>query len=149
MDADDLRRQITRAFGVPDQLVGRSTPWWRRSFPIFRSRAALMSDSGGTAEYRRWLWRATPKVVVRPWLWRTALRFMAWPPWELGAYMKFRHQTAYGDSEGNPADVVPFLWWARQYPCTFCGLPLRSFRHWCKLWFGSHKRNIEAPQSGR
>lgn len=62
----------------------------------------------------RWLLRATPSVLIRPWLWRTALRYAAWPPWRMGAFMKFRYQTAYGDSSGNPADVVRFLQWARR-----------------------------------
>lgn len=61
-----------------------------------------------------WALRAAPVILVRPWLWRTALRFVAWPPWRSVPYWRFRYKTAYGDSKGNPADVVAFLQWARR-----------------------------------
>lgn len=71
---------------------------------------------------RSWLWRATLLIAVRPWLWRTAFRFVGWPPWKLRPYMKFRYETAYGGTVtgrtgGNPADVVPFLRWAKAFKC--------------------------------
>jgi hypothetical protein len=62
-----------------------------------------------------WLLRSTPRVVVRPALWRTALRFIAWPPWRSWTYLKFRHETVYGNTWGNGSDVVPFLRWAKSY----------------------------------
>lgn len=76
-----------------------------------------MNGPGGgpsTKEVLLWVALATPGVMARPWLWRTALRFVAWPPWGSMPYLKFRYQTAYGnDYRGDPKDLVPFLRWAR------------------------------------
>lgn len=64
---------------------------------------------------KRWVLRASPSVIVRPWLWRTALRFVAWPPWKSWPYLRFRHETMYGNTAGDPRDMVPFLVWARAF----------------------------------
>jgi hypothetical protein len=61
----------------------------------------------------RWALGTVPRVMIRPWLWRAALRFVAWPPWRSWPYLRFRYVTAYGDAEGDSADVVPFLYWCR------------------------------------
>lgn len=64
---------------------------------------------------KRWLLGAIPLILVRPWLWRTALRFVVWPPWRALPFVRFRHQTAYGQGRGDPRDVIAFLYWARRF----------------------------------
>lgn len=76
-------------------------------------------------------WAAVALVLAaRPDLWPTAtvqlLRlappgwWRRWPPLPLPdpAYLRFRLQTAYGDSERHPApsDVVAYLEWCRDWP---------------------------------
>jgi hypothetical protein len=69
-------------------------------------------------------------VAVRPRLWAVAVvqarRLAApgwwrrWPPLPLPdpAYLRFRLQTAYGDTGRGPApeDVVAYLEWCRRFP---------------------------------
>lgn len=63
-----------------------------------------------------WLVRATPYVMIRPWLWITAARFVAWPFfWRSWPYLKFRHETMYGNTWGYGKDIVSFLYWARNF----------------------------------
>ncbi len=68
-------------------------------------------------------------MAVRPWLWATAARqavrlaphgwwrrrpFLPFPD---AAYLRFRLQTQYGDSEREPEpdDLVAYLEWCRSY----------------------------------
>jgi hypothetical protein len=75
-----------------------------------------------------WRWAAARAVLRRPWLWPTAvaqgLRF-ARPGWWRrrpflpvpdGDYVRFRLQTAYGNT-GQPSaeDVVAYLHWCREF----------------------------------
>ncbi len=67
-------------------------------------------------------------LVRRPWLWPTALRQLVrlapsgwwrrWPPLPRPdpAYLRFRLETAYGDTGREPdsADVVTYLTWCRR-----------------------------------
>ena len=83
-----------------------------------------MTGSGG------WLWPAARAVAVRPGLWPVAVvqarRLAApgwwrrWPPLPLPdpAYLRFRLQTAFGDTGAAPApaDVVAYLRWCRRFP---------------------------------
>lgn len=63
----------------------------------------------------RWALGTVPRILIRPWLWPTAARFIAWrSPRGTWVYMKFRFETAYGNSPGVSAEVVPFLYWARK-----------------------------------
>jgi hypothetical protein len=78
----------------------------------------------------RWWWRVTVAVLGRPALWFTALgqvgrlaRPRWWRRWPLlpvpdREYLRFRLQTQYGDPdrEPEPADVVAYLRWCREYP---------------------------------
>jgi hypothetical protein len=75
-----------------------------------------------------WL-RAGVAVLLRPGLWWTGVRQMfvlavpgwwhRWPPVPRPdpAYLRFRLVTAYGDPdrEPEPADVVTYLRWCRQW----------------------------------
>lgn len=77
----------------------------------------------------RWFGRAGVALAVRPDLWATAfvqvLRLAApgwwrrWPPVPRPdpAYLRFRLQTQYGDSEREPepSDLVAYLQWCRSY----------------------------------
>jgi hypothetical protein len=78
----------------------------------------------------RWLGRAGLALGRHPELWATAVRqllVLAPPGWwrqsprlplPEPAYLRFRLQTAYGDSdrEPEPADVVTYLHWCRAWP---------------------------------
>ena len=78
---------------------------------------------------RRWLGRAALAVVVRPSLWAIAVvqvvRLAApgwwrrWPPIPMPdpAYLRFRLQTQYGDTERepDPSDLVAYLQWCKGY----------------------------------
>ena len=77
----------------------------------------------------RWLARASLAVLARPSLWPVAVVqlfrlavpgwWRRWPPVPMpdAAYLRFRLQTAYGDSEREPepADVVSYLRWCRRH----------------------------------
>jgi hypothetical protein len=77
-----------------------------------------------------WFLRATVAVMVRPHLWWTALVMLvrlAQPGWWRRrpylplpdpAYLRFRLQTMYGDPdhEPEPADLVTYLEWCRNWP---------------------------------
>lgn len=74
-------------------------------------------------------WRAFVAVAARPSLWATAAVQLVrlaprswwrrWPPVPVpdAAYLRFRLETQYGDAdrEPEPADVVAYLQWCRQY----------------------------------
>ena len=76
-----------------------------------------------------WLLRAAGAVIVRPTLWGVAVAQaarLARPGWWRRppflpvpdpAYLRFRLQTAYGDSdrEPEPDDVVTYLHWCRGF----------------------------------
>ena len=78
----------------------------------------------------RWLLAATAAVLRHPGLWGTAIAQvgrLAAPGWWRRrpflplpdpAYLRFRLQTAYGDSDRppDPADVVTYLHWCRAWP---------------------------------
>jgi hypothetical protein len=63
-----------------------------------------------------WIIRATPHILIRPGLWRTALTFLAWPPWKCGPYFRFRYETMYGGYEkGKGGDIIDFMKWAKRF----------------------------------
>ena len=78
---------------------------------------------------RRWWWGVAATVVVRPGLWAAAAGqvvrlarpgwWRRWPPVPAPDpdYLRFRLQTQYGDPdrEPEPADVVAYLRWCRDY----------------------------------
>jgi hypothetical protein len=71
-------------------------------------------------------------VAVRPGLWGVAVTQLVrlaapgwwrrWPPLPLPTpeYLRFRLQTAYGDTAAHPSpeDVVAYLEWCRRFPAT-------------------------------
>ncbi|MDQ3106482.1 MAG: hypothetical protein M3Q68_01575 [Actinomycetota bacterium] len=77
----------------------------------------------------RWVFRVVLAVALRPGLWGTGIvqlfRLAApgwwhrWPPLPAPdpAYLRFRLQTQYGESEREPepADLVAYLHWCRGY----------------------------------
>lgn len=76
-----------------------------------------------------WVGRAALAVAMRPRLWGVAVAqlwklaapgwWRRWPPLPLPdpGYLRFRLQTAYGDPDRppEPADVVAYLDWCRQF----------------------------------
>ena len=87
------------------------------------------SDRPGTVS-PRWAARAGLAVLRHPSLWTTSLRqvrllaptgwWKHWPfvPLPDPDYLRFRMQTAYGDSERepDPSDLVTYLHWCRAWP---------------------------------
>jgi hypothetical protein len=78
----------------------------------------------------RWWLAAGLAVAARPDLWLVAVRqllrlavpgwWRRWPPLPVPdpSYLAFRLQTAYGDTgrAPEPADVVTYLHWCREWP---------------------------------
>jgi hypothetical protein len=78
----------------------------------------------------RWWRRVAIAVIARPSLWAATVGQVVrlarpgwwhrWPPLPApdGAYVRFRLQTQYGDPdrEPEPADVLAYLRWCRDYP---------------------------------
>lgn len=78
---------------------------------------------------RGWYGRAALAIVVRPSLWAIAVLqvgrlavpgwWRRWPPIPAPdpAYLRFRLQTQYGDSERDPdpSDLVAYLHWCKSY----------------------------------
>ncbi|MBV9040020.1 MAG: hypothetical protein JOZ68_03395 [Acidimicrobiia bacterium] len=78
----------------------------------------------------RWWGRVFVAVLARPALWATALGqilrlarpawWRRWPPVPApdAEYLRFRLQTQYGDPsrQPEPADVLTYLRWCREYP---------------------------------
>lgn len=60
-----------------------------------------------------WTVKGMPALLIRPWLWRTVAKQMAWPPWKSLPWFRFRYETAYGSSVGDPGDLLRFMQWAR------------------------------------
>jgi hypothetical protein len=79
--------------------------------------------------HRNWWWRVAAAVAARPALWGVAVGqvvrlarpgwWRRWPPVPAPdpAYLRFRLQTQYGDPdrEPEPADVLAYLRWCREY----------------------------------
>lgn len=77
----------------------------------------------------RWFGRAALAVVVHPAIWGTAVAqlfrlakpgwWRRWPPVPAPdpAYLRFRLQTQYGDTEREPSpgELVRYLRWVRSY----------------------------------
>lgn len=78
---------------------------------------------------RRWFGRAGVAILIRPSLWAIAVVqvwrlavpgwWRRWPPIPAPdpAYLRFRLQTQYGDTERDPdpSDLVAYLHWCKSY----------------------------------